>query len=86
MVLETFAKPYRLSILGGRTGSGKTLILKELEKSGENILDLENIACHKGSAFGTLGEPAQPTQEMFENKCAVCIAKTPNRETYLGGR
>ncbi len=71
MVLETFAIPFNLNILAGRTGSGKTLILHELEKQYENILDLEKIACHKGSAFGTLGENAQPTQEMFENECAV---------------
>jgi len=71
MVLETFDKPHKITILAGRTGSGKTPILNELGKLGENILDLEKIACHKGSAFGTLGENAQPTQEMFENECAV---------------
>jgi tRNA 2-selenouridine synthase len=75
MVLETFSNPFKLNILGGRTGSGKTLILHELGKLGENILDLEKIACHKGSAFGTLGEEEQPTQEMFENECAVRLLK-----------
>src|SRR5580692_7919767 len=40
MVLETFARPYQLNILAGRTGSGKTLILRELEKLEEDILDL----------------------------------------------
>ncbi|HTB32325.1 MAG TPA: tRNA 2-selenouridine(34) synthase MnmH [Bacteroidia bacterium] len=78
LVLETFAKPYDLHILGGRTGSGKTLILHELEKLNENILDLEKIACHKGSAFGTLGENPAPTQEMFENECAVKLMHLPN--------
>lgn len=80
MVLETFAKPYHLNILAGRTGSGKTLILHELEKQNENILDLEGIACHKGSAFGTLGEKAQPTQEMFENECAVRLLQLPTEK------
>lgn len=78
MVSETFTKPYKLNILGGRTGSGKTLILHELEKLNENILDLEKIACHKGSAFGTLGENPQPTQEMFENLCAVRLLQLQN--------
>lgn len=78
MVLETFAKPHKLTILAGRTGSGKTLILHELGKLQENILDLEKIACHKGSAFGTLGENTAPTQEMFENECAGSLLKIQN--------
>jgi tRNA 2-selenouridine synthase len=78
MVLETFSKPFNLAILGGRTGSGKTLILYELVKRNENVLDLEKIACHKGSAFGTLGENEQPSQEMFENECAVRLLKLQN--------
>ncbi len=80
MVLETFVKPYNLQILAGRTGSGKTLILNELGKLCENILDLEQIACHKGSAFGTLGEKTQPTQEMFENECAVRLLELQNNK------
>ena len=66
-VLDTFKLPFDLKILGGYTGSGKTEVLKELEKEGETIVDLEDIAKHKGSAFGNIGMPLQPTQEMFEN-------------------
>lgn len=66
-VLKTFEKSYDIKIIGGYTGAGKTMILKELEKKGEKIIDLERIACHKGSAFGAIGQPAQPSQEMFEN-------------------
>ncbi len=54
-------------ILGGYTGSGKTEVLHELIKLGEQVLDLEGIAHHKGSAFGALGETGQPTVEQFEN-------------------
>ena len=54
-------------ILGGKTGSGKTLILKELEKRGEQIIDLEGLAHHKGSAFGWIGEERQPSSEQFDN-------------------
>ena len=54
-------------ILGGKTCSGKTLILKELEKRGEQIIDLEGLAHHKGSAFGWIGEQTQPSSEQFDN-------------------
>ncbi len=66
-VFTIFEHPYRFKILGGFTGSGKTEVLSELKRSGERVIDLEAIACHKGSAFGNLNMPVQPTQEMFEN-------------------
>ena len=74
-VLQIFKEPVQIKILGGYTGSGKTETLKELERSGEKIIDLEEIACHKGSAFGNIGLPAQPTQEMFENLLAQDLKK-----------
>lgn len=54
-------------ILGGPTGSGKTAILHHLRAMGEQILDLEALAHHKGSSFGALGESPQPSVEQFEN-------------------
>jgi tRNA 2-selenouridine synthase len=48
-VLSAFAEPRNLIILGGKTGSGKTDILKELARQGEQIIDLEGLAHHKGS-------------------------------------
>jgi tRNA 2-selenouridine synthase len=72
-VLKTNAYPYRLQLIGGYTGSGKTALLKELEQKGELIVDLEELASHKGSAFGNIGLPQQPSQEMFENKLAHLI-------------
>lgn len=66
-VLETFSLPFQFNILGGYTGSGKTELLTALKDSGEKVIDLEGIASHKGSAFGNIGMPDQPTQEMFEN-------------------
>lgn len=56
-----------LRVVGGRTGTGKTKILHALRDLGEQIIDLEAIAHHKGSAFGTIGELPQPTVEQFEN-------------------
>ncbi len=66
--LETDRK---VIVLGGMTGSGKTDLLKELEKVGEQVIDLEGMANHKGSAFGGLGQPPQPTIEQFENELAL---------------
>ena len=66
-VLDTFRLPFNLRILGGYTGSGKTELLKTLKEKGETVVDLEGIAGHKGSAFGNIGLPPQPGQEMFEN-------------------
>ncbi len=75
-VLEQFEKDYPIQILGGYTGSGKTEILKALAKKSECVIDLEGLAGHKGSAFGNMGLPAQPSQEMFENKLAQALANT----------
>lgn len=66
-VLTNFARPYRINVLGGYTGSGKTHILAELSKLGEQVIDLEKLARHKGSAFGGIGQKSQPTTEQFEN-------------------
>ncbi len=65
-----FEKKYNFTILGGYTGSGKTLVLYELKRLGKTVIDLEGLANHKGSAFGAIGEKPQPSQEMFENQLA----------------
>ena len=59
---------YTFYVIGGRTGSGKTHILHQLSKQNKQIIDLEQIAHHKGSAFVNLGELNQPTNEQFENQ------------------
>ncbi len=59
--------PWRFVMLAGATGCGKTELLGRLEAMGEQVLDLEGIACHKGSAFGGLGQRPQPTTEHFIN-------------------
>jgi tRNA 2-selenouridine synthase len=66
-VLQSFEQPFSLRVLGGFTGSGKTDVLKTLKAAGHPVIDLEDLAAHKGSAFGGLNMPAQPSQEMFEN-------------------
>jgi len=66
-IIETFSFPFSFNIIGGYTGSGKTLVLEEMKKKGVAIINLEKLASHKGSAFGNIGMPKQPSQEMFEN-------------------
>jgi len=65
--LESFKHEAEICILGGYTGSGKTHILHTLKEQGEQIIDLEGLANHKGSAFGRIGNGEQPTIEQFEN-------------------
>lgn len=71
LMLEKIESPPRLIVLGGKTGSGKTEMLARLKENGQVILDLEGMASHKGSAFGSLGLPAQPSQEHFENRIGM---------------
>lgn len=74
-VLASFEKDYNIYLLTGRTGSGKTLILKKLKDKGLNVIDLEIIAKHKGSAFGWINEGEQPSQEQFENILSYELSK-----------
>lgn len=76
--LQLIEQPWKLNVVGGYTGSGKTLVLLELKKRGFSVLDLEALANHKGSAFGALGENPQPSQEMFENMLALQLHQLGN--------
>ena len=75
-VLESFNnKKYRINLVTGRTGSKKTLILNRLKELEYNVIDLEGIAKHKGSAFGWINEGEQPSQEQFENNLCYELYK-----------
>ena len=63
-------KSYPLLVLGGKTGAAQTVLLQKLKERGEQVVDLEGLANHKGSSFGAIGQPAQPTVEQFENLLA----------------
>ncbi|MCX6284640.1 MAG: tRNA 2-selenouridine(34) synthase MnmH [Bacteroidetes bacterium] len=66
-IRESFDRKANIVVLGGNTGCGKTDILKELSRLGEQVIDLEHLASHKGSVFGALGQGPQPGNEQFEN-------------------
>mgnify|MGYP001764137567 CR=1 FL=1 len=66
-LLSFLAEKRKIIVLGGMTGSGKTHILRQLKALGEQVIDLEGTASHKGSAFGSLGQPPQPSTEHFAN-------------------
>jgi len=69
-VLAVFEQPWPLRLLGGRTGTGKTDLLLELARCGVAVVDLEGLAHHRGSSFGGLGLPPQPSTEHYENLLA----------------
>jgi tRNA 2-selenouridine synthase len=69
--LQQFDIRKKIMIVGGRTGSGKTEMLHALSSAGEQVIDLEGMAHHKGSAFGALGQKPQPANEHFENMLAL---------------
>ncbi|MFM2430664.1 MAG: hypothetical protein RLZZ511_1877 [Cyanobacteriota bacterium] len=83
-VRATLAQPKRLTVLGGMTGTGKTALLHDLAALGEQVLDLEQLANHRGSSYGALGLPPQPSQEQFDNDLAIAWAQfQPDRRVWL---
>lgn len=70
LTYEVVRQKRKYLVLGGKTGVGKTDLLHHLKKLGENIIDLEDLARHKGSSFGGIGKDPQPSIEQFENMLA----------------
>jgi tRNA 2-selenouridine synthase len=82
--IRQFQRAWPLSVIGGMTGSGKTRILSSLKASGEQIIDLEDLAQHQGSAYGSLNRLIQPTQEQFENDLAKNLSGLdPNKTIWI---
>jgi len=73
--LNQFISTFNLKVIGGMTGSNKTRILHELQSLNEQVLDLEELAQHQGSSYGTMNKLIQPTQEQFENNFAFQLSK-----------
>ncbi|MDR2489058.1 MAG: tRNA 2-selenouridine(34) synthase MnmH [Desulfovibrio sp.] len=77
--LAVFERPVNLRVLGGKTGVGKTMVLERMAARGAQVVDLENLARHRGSAFGALAGTTQPSREQFENTLALALAAKDSR-------
>jgi len=83
-LLNGLFDPFTLFLIGGETGSGKTKVLQELDKLGEQVIDLESLANHKGSAFGGIGENGQPSSEQFQNMVINEFLKIdPSKKVFI---
>lgn len=86
-VVESLAelpRRLRLKVVCGATGSGKSRILQALARLGEQVLDLEELACHKGSVLGVLPDQPQPSQKAFESRLLLALrAFDPERPVYV---
>ena len=67
-LLEKSGDLPHLIVIEGHTGSGKTEILEHLKSLGEQVIDLEGLANHRGSVFGGIGQQQQPTTQQFQNE------------------
>ena len=72
--LEALPQHYRFTVICGATGNAKTRILQAIGELGEQILDLENLANHKGSVLGVLPDSPQPSQKGFETALMLALA------------
>ena len=69
-VSASLATPPKLDwrVICGTTGSGKSRLLETLDAIGAQVLDLEQLAAHRGSVLGSLPSEPQPSQKMFESR------------------
>lgn len=82
--IDAFSKNYHFVILSGSTGCAKTKILHEMRALGEQVIDLEDLAQHQGSAFGSMGKMIQPSQEQFENLLGSALQNIdPTKRVWL---
>ena len=82
--IEAVAEKLSWRVICGLTGSGKTLLLRHLEKHGGQVLDLEQLAAHRGSLLGDLPGQSQPSQKMFESRLwQVLKGFDPRRPVFV---
>ena len=72
-VLNQFEADLPIRLLGGKTGTSKTDLLKQINNKNIYVIDLEGIANHRGSSFGSLGMEEQPSSQQFENTLAELL-------------
>src|SRR5207237_2229001 len=77
---------FKFIVIHGLTGSGKSRYLKSLQRTGEQVLDLEELAAHRGSVLGKLPDRPQPSQKWFESELLAALsALDPARTVYVEG-
>jgi tRNA 2-selenouridine synthase len=82
--LDALPASLDLRIVCGVTGSGKSRLLRALAAAGAQVLDLEDLARHRGSVLGSLPGQEQPSQKMFESLVLhVLEGFAPGRPVYL---
>lgn len=82
--LERVPEQFHFQVVGGATGSGKSRILQALGDAGAQILDLEDLACHKGSVLGVLPGRPQPSQKWFESELLLRLgALDPQHPVFV---
>jgi len=82
--LDSLPQQFRFQVLAGLTGCGKTRLLGALSKAGAQVLDLEDLAKHRGSLLGALPTQIQPSQKSFESELAVALASLdPARPVFV---
>ncbi len=82
--LEHLPSQFEWIVICGPTGSGKTRLLGALGKAGGQVLDLEAIACHRGSVLGDIIARPQPTQRHFETDLWQALSRfDPQRPIYV---
>ncbi len=72
-VLNQFEADLPIRLVGGKTGTGKTDLLNYINTENIHVIDLEGMANHRGSSFGSLGMDEQPTTQQFENIIAESL-------------
>ena len=84
--IEERAPTLPLVVVCGATGSAKTRVLHALAAQGRQTLDLEGLACHKGSLLGALPGVPQPSQTAFETAIAAVLeAVDPSQPLFVEG-
>lgn len=82
--MASYSTPLQLKVIAGYTGSGKSEVLRQLKAEGEQVIDLEMLARHRGSVFGGLMMPPQPTTEQFQNELFEEILQLdPTRRVWV---
>jgi tRNA 2-selenouridine synthase len=84
--LATLPAKFTFRVIHGVTGSGKSRLLRALSGTGAQVLDLEDLAAHRGSVLGTLPERPQPSQKMFESLLLEkLLAFDSKRDVFVEG-